>query len=95
METPPTPSPIQPPALSRQCDTPGCSDKATHVHFLPYVVSCERVELACEKHDPGGYWLPLSDFEGEQRLQHLAHVANKRDSAKAVQLFLRKLYPSW
>jgi hypothetical protein len=85
--------PVPARTINRSCDR--CAELATHAHWLPHVVGVVRVELACEKHDPGGYWRELADFESDLRLQHLAHIANKRDGGKAVGLFLRKLYPSW
>ncbi len=68
----------------------------TTVHWLPWCVDAERVELACAEHDPGGYWLTLTDLtEHPQRVQNLAHVANKRTGGKSVELLLRRLYPGW
>jgi hypothetical protein len=91
MVAPPASNPPAVSPINRQCDTPDCDQAATHVHWLPNIVNCERVELACKDHDPGGYWLPLSDFETPAH----GHVANKRGGGQAVTLFLRKLFPSW
>ncbi len=46
--------------LCRTCGAP-----ATHAHFIPWIEEPDRVELACEVHEPGGddgEWYTLSEL---------------------------------
>lgn len=63
--------------LDYRCDL--CNEKASTIHFLPWVIRCERVLFACPKHDPGGYWtdLPLSD-------RMFRHIEGKPGSTDAL-----------
>lgn len=36
-----------------------CGEPAADAHFLPSIEHPQRVEFACDYHDPGGYDLPL------------------------------------
>jgi excisionase family DNA binding protein len=48
------------------CQT--CGKLATHAHFIPWIEEPERVELACEVHEPGGddgEWYTLLELAAE------------------------------
>lgn len=54
---------LTPSLLCRTCGKP-----ATHVHFIPWIEEPARVELACEKHEPGGddsEWYRLDEVAAE------------------------------
>ncbi len=45
-----------------------CGRLATHAHFIPWIEEPERVELACEVHEPGGddgEWFTLLELAAE------------------------------
>lgn len=66
------------------CDT--CGEPADTIHFVPWVVVAEgqerRIEAACPRHDPGGYWLRVQDLT-DNPLRCLAHLAGKRQAPHA------------
>lgn len=57
------------------CST--CGMLADSIHLLPGPCPVERIEAACEAHDPGGYWLALADLRRHPG-DWLAHLAEKR-----------------
>jgi hypothetical protein len=58
-----------------------CGAPADTVHFVPWVVvsfgASIEIRAACAEHDPGGYWLPLSELITEP-LKWLLHISEKR-----------------
>lgn len=61
------------------CSAARCSQPPTTLHWLPYVIECKRVELACADHDPGGYWMNLP-----LEMDDLIHVSRKYTGPEAV-----------
>ncbi len=39
-----------------------CGKPATHAHFIPWREEPDRVELACDSHDPGDEWYTLDEL---------------------------------
>jgi hypothetical protein len=75
-----------------RCDHPGCHRVADSIHFLLWVVDVERIEAACAKHDPGGYWIKTAELFS-QPFQILGHLAGKRGGA--AKALLEWLMPGW
>ena len=55
------------PNIHWACDNPGCMQKATHIHLVPYLAIHQEdkpmeVRLCCDVHDPYGYWFPLGQY---------------------------------
>jgi excisionase family DNA binding protein len=46
---------------------PTCGERASHVHFLPWIEQPERIELACARHEPAdeNEWFTLAEIEAE------------------------------
>ena len=71
---------------ARQCATAHCRRRPTTIHLIdgetggyPLVTHPKRVvvRLACERHDPGGYWFSLSHYALD-RQNLLEHLSDKR-----------------
>jgi len=68
-----------------ECDTKRCKRRPTTIHLIdgetggyPLVTHPGRVvvRLACERHDPGGYWFPLGRYVSN-RADWLWHLSEK------------------
>lgn len=53
-----------------RCDL--CGEQATTIHLVPWCDQrCEQALLACERHDPGGYWFPIEEYLNGDMREHL------------------------
>lgn len=84
-------SPVTPDQL--KCDL--CLEPANTVHWLPYADDeATQVLFACPSHDPGGYWLPVTEVlrnDGIIDRDTAKHIDGKGERGVAMSMFWERL----